>query len=96
MAPHLHCVSEEGVFGCGLFVLAICQLEETCGERVAVVPVKHAREGKQIILFAWIRGIADEGVDPSFVEREPGGVEVSYDGGSVDEIAKMEMMVVVI
>lgn len=60
-----------------------------------MIKIEHTREGKQIVLCAWIRGIADEGVDPILVEREPGGVEVSYDSGGVDEITIVEMMIVI-
>lgn len=59
-----------------------------------MVPIKHAKEGKCIIFCAWIRSIADEGVDPSLVEGEPGRVEIGYHGSGVDEVAVVEMMIV--
>ena len=62
---------------------------------MAVVPIKRTREGKQIVLCAWVRNVADECVDPGLVEGEPGGVKVSYDGSGENEVAVMEIMVVV-
>lgn len=59
-----------------------------------MIPIEHSREGKRVVLRAWIGSIADEGVDPSLVEGEPGGVEIAYNGSRVDEVAVMEMMVV--
>ena len=60
-----------------------------------MVPIKRTREGKQIVSCAWVRDIADECVDPGLVEGEPGGVKVSYDGSGEDEVAVVEIMVVV-
>lgn len=59
-------------------------------------PVKHARKRKEIILYAWVRSIADKCIDPVFVEGEPGGVKVSYNGSSVDKIAIVEVMIVIL
>ena len=61
-----------------------------------MVPIKRTREGKQIISCAWIRGIADEGVDPGLVEGEPGGVKVSYDRSRVNKVRVVKLMVIVV
>lgn len=60
-----------------------------------MVPVKRTREWKQIVSCAWVRNIADERVDPGLVEGEPGGVKVSYDGSGENEVAVVEIMVIV-
>ena len=60
-----------------------------------MVPIKRTGEGKQIVLCAWVRNIADEGVDPGLVEGEPGGVKVSYDGSGENEVTVVKIMVVV-
>ena len=61
-----------------------------------MIPVKHSREGKHAVFRAGVRGVAHEGVHPGFVEGEPGGVEVGDHGSGVDEVAVVEMVVVVI
>ena len=61
-----------------------------------MVPIEHSRERKHVVLRAWIRSITNECIYPGFVEGEPGGVEVGDDGSSVDEIAIVEMVVVVV
>ena len=62
---------------------------------MAVVPIKRTGEGKQIVLYAWVRNIADECVDPGLVEGEPGGVKVSYDGSGENEVAVVKIMIIV-
>lgn len=61
-----------------------------------MIPIEHSREGEHVILRAWIRSITNESVYPGFIEGEPGGVEVGYNGSSVDEVAIVEMVVVII
>ena len=62
---------------------------------MAVVPIKRTREGKQIILCARTRGIADEGVDPSLVEGEPGRVKVSYDRSCENEVRVVKLVIII-
>ena len=60
-----------------------------------MVPIKRTGEGKQIVLCAWVRNSADECVDPGLIEGEPGGVKVSYDGSGENEVAVVEIPVIV-
>ena len=61
-----------------------------------MIPIEISREGKHVVLRAWIRSITNESVYPVFVKGEPGGVEVGYNGSGVDEVAIVEMVVVII
>ena len=59
-----------------------------------MIPIEHSRKGKHVILRAWIRSISNKAIDPGFVEGKPGGVEISYDSSSIDEVAIVKMMVI--
>ena len=61
-----------------------------------MIPIEHSRKGKHVVLRAWIRGISNKTIDPSLVEGKPGGVDISYDGSSIDKVAIVEMMVIAI
>ena len=61
-----------------------------------MIPIEHSREGKHVVLRAWIRSISNKAIDPSLVEGKPGGVEISYDSSSIDEVAIVKMMVIAI
>ncbi len=95
-APHLHRVREQSVLGRGFLVLAVGGVEEAFGPGVAVEPVERAREGEVLVVGDGVAGVADEGVDPVFVCGDPRGVEVADDGGGVDEVGPVEVVVVVV
>ena len=96
LAPHFHGVREEGVLGCGFLIFAVAGVEEAFGPRVAVEPVEGAGEGEVGIIRDGVAGVADERVDPVLVRGEPGGVEVADDGGSVNKVRPVEVVVVVV
>lgn len=49
-------------------------------------PVKGTADGKSCVLGRGIRAVSDQSVDPIFIGRQPGRVEVADDGGSMDEV----------
>ena len=61
-----------------------------------MIPIEHSGKGKHVVLHAWIRSIPNKAIDPGFVEGKPGGVEISYDSSSIDEVAIVKMMVIAI
>ena len=61
-----------------------------------MIPIEHSREGKHVVMRAWIRSISNKAINPSLVEGKPGGVKISYDGSSIDEVAIVKMMVIAI
>ncbi len=52
-----------------------------------MIPVEHTRHREEVVGGGRICDIPDEGVDPGFVVREPGRVESTNYGGSIDEVA---------
>ena len=62
---------------------------------VAGEPVEASVLRKVRIPIRRIRNIADHGVHPSLVGGDPAGVEVTYDGRGVYEVAPVEVMIVV-
>jgi len=63
---------------------------------VPVIPIKVPGNGEVVIFTAWIGDISHERVNIVLVCWKPCRVEVADDGGSVDEIAIVEMVVVVV
>ena len=61
-----------------------------------MIPIERSRKGKHVVLRAWIPGISNKPIDPSLVEGKPGGVEISYDGSSIDEVTIVKMMIIAI
>lgn len=94
--PHLQRVGAHGVLGRRFLVLAVERLIQAVRPRVAVVPVEHAADGEVGVVRGRVGDVADKGVDEVFVLREPGGVEIADDGGGVDEIAVVEVVIVVV
>ena len=88
--PQLQRVGEEGIFAGGFLVLAVGAVEEPFGPRVPVVPVEGARHGEVAVLGRGVSAVADEGVDPVFVRRDPAGVQVTDYGRGVDEVGPVE------
>lgn len=52
-----------------------------------MIPVEHTRHREEVVGGGRIGDIPDEGVDPGLVIGEPGWVESTNYGGSVDEVA---------
>lgn len=74
-------------------VLAISGFEEAFGPGVAVEPVECASNGEVFVGHMGVGDVADEGVDPGAVGREPAGavveelVAAADDSCSVDEVS---------
>ena len=54
---------------------------------MTMIPVEHTRLREEVVEGGRIRDIPDESVDPGFVSGEPGWVESTNYGGSIDEVA---------
>ena len=54
---------------------------------MAMIPVEHTRHREEVVESGRISDIPDEGVDPGLVIGEPGRVESTNYGGSIDEVA---------
>lgn len=78
-------------------VLAVARGVEALGPRVPVVPVEGAGEGEVRVRGAGVGVVADQEVDPGLVGplRQPVWVEVGDDGGGVDKVAVVEVVVVI-
>ena len=50
-------------------VLAVAAVEEAFGPRVAMVPVKGARNGEIGVFGRGVGGVADESVDPVYCNQ---------------------------
>lgn len=61
-----------------------------------MVPIERAGEGEVRICGDRVRSVADEHIHPIFVRRNPGWIKVSNHSGGVDEIAVVEVVVVVV
>jgi hypothetical protein len=51
-----------------------------------MIPVEHTRHRKEVVEGGGIGDIPNEGVDPGLVIGEPGRVESTNYGGSIDEV----------
>ena len=65
------------------------------GPRVAHEPVEHAVRREVGVRGAGVGDVADEGEDLLIVRLRPLRVELGDDGGGVDEVAVVEVVVVV-
>jgi hypothetical protein len=63
---------------------------------VPVVPVEVSVYWVVRIEKGGVGDVADKTVDPGFVLERPVGIEMADEGGSVDEVAVVEVVIVVI
>jgi len=62
-----------------------------------MVPVEIPRHREILIRRAGVGNIPDHGIDiGDILSRQPGRVEIAYDGSRVDEVAVVEMVVVIV
>ena len=94
-APHFQRVGVHGVFRAGLLVFAVERVKEAVGPAVPVEPVEAAPDGEVLVPRAGVGNVPDEHVDVGLVGGHPRRVEVPDDGGRVDEVAPVEVVVVV-
>ena len=93
--PHFESIRVHGVLRAGLLVFAVERVEEAVGPAVAVKPVEAPPDGEVLVPRAGVCNVADEHVDVGLVGADPGGVQMPDDGGRVDEVAVVEVVVVV-
>ena len=99
LGPHEQGVDVHGVFRGGFLVFAVAGFEEAVGPRVAVIPVESAEGGEvRVERGGRVGDVANERVDVGEVgcRRSPGGVQVGEHGARVDEVAVVEVVVVVV
>ena len=94
-APHFQRVGVHGVFRAGLLVFAVERVEQPVGPAVPVEPVEGPPDGEVLVPRAGVGNVPDEHVDVGLVGGHPRRVEVPDDGGRVDEVAPVEVVVVV-
>lgn len=63
---------------------------------VSMVPVKGSGNGEVWVQGRRVGSVTDQGIDVVFVSGEPRRVEVADDSGGQNEVAIVEMVVVVI
>jgi hypothetical protein len=61
-----------------------------------VVPVEHTVDGEVWIGGGGVSDVAYESVDIVLIRWEPGWVKVTDNSGCVDEVSKVEVVVIVI
>ena len=63
---------------------------------MTIIQIKHPAHRKEVIFCRWIGDVTDERVDIILIRSQPSRVEVLDNGSSVDEVAVVEIVVVVI
>ena len=97
MPPHLDGVRRERVLGRRLLVLPVPALVQPLGPAVSVVPVEGAAE-REVVAGPAVRKVLDQHLHPRLVRAlvQPRGIEIADDSSRVDEVAVVEVMVVVV
>lgn len=76
--------------------IPVQSIVQSVSPTVPVVPVKVAIHGEEAILGARVRKVSDQRVDKFLVGITPGLVNVGNHSCRVDEIAIMEVVVIVV
>lgn len=84
------------ILGAGFLIFAVKHLVQAMGPAVAMIPVKVAPLGEELVLRAGVGNVTNQRVDVVLVGSDPGGIEMGDHGGAIYEIAVMEVVVVVV